>query len=91
MITSILQESNSPTLGRARELTRNVINSRVLDDFEKDFPVQITYCYADTLFGVVVTEFDYKLCPDACISKRDAEELVKDIIREEHRGLVEFF
>jgi hypothetical protein len=91
MITSILQEPNSPTLGYARDLTRNVINSTIYDDMEKDFPIQITYCYADKLFGIVVTEFDYKLCPDACISKRDTEELIKDIIREEHCGLVEFF
>lgn len=94
MITSILQESNSPTLGSARRENRKVIQSKIWDAFEREFPIEISYSYDDKLFdwtwGTLVTDIDHNLCPSAHIDKADLMECIRDIIREEENGSVTF-
>lgn len=64
----------------------NIIDSRIIDDLEREFPVEITY----ESRGCRVANIDYNLCPDARISKDDLKEIIKDIIREEENGIVDF-
>lgn len=94
MITSILQESNSPTLGSSRKTNRKVIESKIYNAFEREFPIEVSYSFDDKLFdwtwGTLVMDIDYKLCPDAQIEKGDLMECIRDIIREEENGSVTF-
>lgn len=64
----------------------NIIDSRIIDDLEREFPVEIIY----ESRGCRVANIDYNLCADARISKDDLKEIIKEIIREEENGIVEF-
>lgn len=64
----------------------NIIDSRIIDDLEREFPVEITY----ESRGCRVANIDYNLCADARISKDDLKEIIKDIIRQEEKCTVTF-
>lgn len=72
----------------------NMIHSTIMDDNEKVFPIEITYNYhVKGLFELttVISNVDYKLCPDAVICKGNLDDQIWDIIREEEGTPIEFF
>ena len=78
-----------------RERTKfNTITAVLLDDEEREFPVEITYDY-HLYFGLmnetIVTGYDFKVNGDPKISQKDLHLWVKDQIREEERRPVTFF
>lgn len=90
MINSITMLSHSPVMGRSRREETGLINSLITDDNEKVFPIQIEYVFHKNNGVAVVYSHDYKLCPDANISRADLVAFCEQEIKSEHR-LVEFF
>lgn len=73
---------------------RTVIHSTIMDDKEKVFPIEITYNYnVKGLFELttIISNLDYKLCPDAVIEKSNLEDQIYEIIRAEERTPIELF
>lgn len=95
MITSHLQSSNSPTQEKSYKPKCKSIESVIIDNDDKQFPVEITYDYSDyygwNKWEVSVWGHDHKLNGEASISPRDLDELIKDIIREEEGVHVTFY
>lgn len=95
-MNSILMESNSPTQARdSKKLKVKTIESVVMDDDEKEFPIEITYDYHD-YFGwdkweIAVTGFDYKVNSAINMSQKQLTEDVKNIIEQEERVTVTFY
>lgn len=94
MITSILEDSNSPTQQRQRATKWNTINVEIMDNDEKMIPVKIDYewtPYYGVGHEVTIWNFDYSTPVKYVMSERDFCEAVKDVIREEERTTVSFF
>jgi hypothetical protein len=72
----------------------NMVQSQIMDDSGKVFPIEITYEYhVKGLFELttIISNVDYKLCPDAVIEKANLDDQIHDIIRLEERTAIEFF
>lgn len=87
-MNSILMSSLSPTQQRdSKKLKTKTIESKVWDDNEKEFPIEITYdyydCYGWDRWEVSVVGFTYSVNGTLNMSDATLHELVKDIIREE--------
>lgn len=96
MTTSILQESNSPTQQRVLNKQKTkTIESVIIDNDFKEFPIEITYDYTDyntwQKWEVSVWSFDYKVNGKVNMSQKQLVEDVKNIIEQEERVTVTFY
>jgi hypothetical protein len=94
----ILQSSNSPTQEKSSKKQKcKTIESKIIDDNDKEFKVEITYDYTDYYgwdkWEISVWGYDYTIngMDNMKIGARDLDEMVKDIIREEEGCTVTFY
>lgn len=95
-MNSILQESNSPTQQRVLNKQKTkTIESVIIDNDFKEFPIEITYDYTDyntwQKWEVSVWGFDYKVNGTVNMSQKQIVEDVKNIIEQEERVTVTFY
>jgi len=73
--------------------SHKTIESLIMDDRERMFPIKVSYEFFNKswfAFATLVTNIEYNVCPDAQIGKIDLMDCIRDIIKEEENGLVEF-
>lgn len=92
MITSFLQNSNSPTQLKTRTNKFSSFMGKVIDDNEQEHEIAIEYEYTHYwMGGVSVWSFDYT--PNALPNMSDRElcSQVKDLIRDDANCNVTFY